>query len=197
MGKWYTLQGPKDNFSGSCSRGAEQSERWPLTSEVWWEQSWKEQGHGEGELRWTVLVICAPSRMGRMPKSTGRGEIVGEESRDHKSRFSSLRNLVLLPAKGVKETCNLVSSGGSRQALMVNVKHALSYGKRLPSDLTVKKCRQLFFTINVGNRLCQVMAQSATWSVRIWNYKTSKIIPFCRLLETQFFRTTLCMGVTQ
>lgn len=148
---------------------------------------WKAQVHKrEGELHGGVLLSSGPLRMAMSPKRIQWGENVRERKAMAKiaGSFNSFRNLAPLSANRVNETCNLVPSGGRQQALMVSALHGPIYGKRLPTYLSVKKREQLFYTINIEITVCQAVVQSTTLSVRIWNYKMTKIIPICHLLET-------------
>lgn len=79
--------------------------------------------------------------MGMLPKLIEWGENVREKKAmaTIAGSFNSLRNLAPLSANRMNETCNLISSGGRKQALMVNVIYGLSYGKRFPTNLTVNK----------------------------------------------------------
>lgn len=162
VGKWYTVKGPGDNLAVSYGRAAQQSWRGPLTNKVRWEQRWKEEGHMWRGVALVCSIFCALFRMGILPKLIEWGENVWEREAmaTTAGSFNSLRNLAPLSANRVNETCNLISSGGRKQTLMVNVIYGLSYGKWFPTNLTVNKWEQLFFTINIGIRLCQAMVQS-------------------------------------
>lgn len=130
---------------------------------------WKAQVHTGRGAALGCSIVSAPLRMAMSPKRIEWGESVRERKAMVKiaGSFNSFRNLAPLSANRVNETCNLVSSGGRQQALMVSALHGLIYGKRLPTYLSVKKREQLFCTINIEITVCQAVVQPTTLSVRI------------------------------
>lgn len=113
----------------------EWSQRGPLTEQGETKTQMESSSSCVGGGAQECSIVCIPLRMAMLPKWIEWGKNVRERKAMVRiaGSLSSFRNVALLSANRVNETCNLISSGGRRQALMVNAIHGLTYGKRLPT----------------------------------------------------------------